>query len=70
MCALKATQVVRTQLQGTLSTGVKYADFTASLDAIRNRAAPGLSRATASMIKSWSETTRIIVYEHMNNIWK
>jgi hypothetical protein len=57
MCTLKATPVVRTQLQDTLRAGVTYADITASPDAIRNEEA-GSSETTFSMIKSWSEAIR------------
>ena len=70
MCALKATPVVRTQLQNTPSAYVTYEDFTASLIAIRNGAAPGPSAAIASMTKSLSKVMCLVVYEHMNNTWK
>jgi DNA-binding transcriptional regulator GbsR (MarR family) len=57
------------QLKTTKEVDITFTDFQAALKDIKNNAAPGLSRPTANMVKSWSAATQFSVFKHMNYLW-
>jgi hypothetical protein len=48
---------------------VTFADFQSALKDIKSGAAPGSSRLTANVGKSWSDATQFLADKHMNNLW-
>jgi len=69
VCAKKVTQEVEDEVREVVYAPITIEDFGDALDDIVTGGAPGLSLATANMVKGWSDEVRRFVFMHMNNIW-
>jgi hypothetical protein len=69
VCAKKVSAAVEAKVRAAENAPITIADFDKAINEIANGGAPGLSGATANMVKGWNAEVRLFAYEHMHTLW-
>jgi hypothetical protein len=68
-CSVKVSPAVEQYVHEVVNQEVDFSEFNQAINNIPNGGAAGPSKASNNMIKAWNESTRRLVFEHMQNIW-
>jgi len=70
VCAVKATDKIREDIQVAVDTVITFEEFSLAIDELKADSAPGLSESTPNMFKAWNPAVRQFIYKHMTHIWQ